>query len=364
MPYPEQATGFQVDSPKTWDKLHKRSFPLKPFGEHDVDIKVEACGICASDLHTITGGWGANGTTNFPICVGHEIVGTAVRVGSKVTKIKQGQRVGQGAQCFSCGQCKQCKNGNENYCPVIKLDTYGDKYPGTDVTSSGGYGNYTRAHGDWVFPIPDGLKSEQAGPMLCAGLTAFSPLVRNGCGPGKKVGVVGIGGIGHFGLLFAKALGAEVWAISRSHAKEADAKKMGVDGFIATADKDWEVPHKFSFDIIVNTSKSFDGFELSKFLDIMDVHGNFVCVGLPESAQFPLKSWDLMNNGVKISYSHIGNQEEAVQMMQLAADKKVEAWIETVDINEKNLTDVLHRMKDNDVRYRFCLVGHDKEFSE
>ena len=361
MPYPEQATGFQVDKAENWTHPKKASFPLKPFGDYDVDIKVEACGICASDIHTISGGWGPQA---FPICVGHEIVGTAVRVGSKVTTVKQGQRVGQGAQAYSCGECKQCKHGNENYCPVIKLDTYGSKYPGTDVTSSGGYANYTRANENWVFPIPDGLKSEQAGPMLCAGLTAFSPLVRNGAGPGKKVGIIGIGGIGHFGVIFAKALGAEVWAISRSHSKEADAKKMGADGFIATADPDWEKPHNFSFDLIVNTSSSFEGFDMAKFLTIMDVHANFVSVGLPEEATLPIKAWDLMGNGVKISYSHIGNRQEALQMLQLAADKKLEAWIETVEINEKNLGEALQKMHKGDVRYRFCLVGHEKEFAE
>lgn len=361
MPYPEQATGFQVDSAETWKTPTKRSFPLKPFGDYDVDIKVEACGICYSDIHTISGGWGAQ---NFPICVGHEIVGTAVRVGNRVTKIKQGERVGQGAQCFSCGECKQCKHGNENYCPVIKIDTYGDKYPGTDVTSSGGYANYTRAHENWVFPIPDGLKSEYAGPMLCAGLTSYSPLVRNGCGPGKKVGILGIGGIGHFGLIFAKALGAEVWAISRSRAKEADAKKLGADGFIATSEKDWEVPHKFSFDVVINTSSSYENFDLAKYLSMMDVHGKFISVGLPEEEGIVIKAQDLIPNGVSLSTSHIGNREEALQMLKLAADKKLEPWIENVEINQKNLEDALQRMAKNDVRYRFCLVGHEKEFPE
>lgn len=361
MPYPEQATGFQVDSADTWQTLHKRSYPLKPFGEYDVDIKVEACGICGSDLHTISGGWGPQ---NFPITVGHEIVGTAVRVGSKVTLIKEGQRVGQGAQAYSCGKCKQCKSGNENYCPVQSVDTYGDKWPGTDVTQSGGYANYTRCDENWVFPIPDAVKSEHAGPMLCAGLTAFSPLVRNGCGPGKKVGIVGLGGIGHFGVLFAKALGAETWVISRTRSKESDAKKIGADGLIATAEKDWEVPHKFTFDLIVNTSSSYDNFDLDKYLSLMDVHGDFVSVGLPEGKGIELKAQNLLPNGVKFSGSHIGNRAEAIQMLQLAADKNLQPWIETVEINKDNLEKTLQRMDKNDVKYRFCLVGHQKEFDE
>ena len=361
MPYPEEATGFRVHSADTWQTIHKDSFPLKTFGDYDVDIEVEACGICYSDIHTITGGWGPQ---NFPICVGHEIVGKAVRVGSKVTKVKQGQRVGQGAQCLSCLQCKQCKTGNENYCPVFQTDTYGSKYPDSEIISSGGYASHTRCHEQFVFPIPDGLKSEYAGPMLCAGLTAFSPLVRNHCGPGKKVGILGMGGIGHFGILFAKALGAEVWAISRSRAKEADAKKMGADGFIATSEKDWEVPHKFTFDIVINTSSSYDDFPLDKYLSIMDVHGDFVCVGLPEGKGVEMKAQNLQPNGVKFSSSHIGCREEALQMLQLARDKNLEPWIETVQINEKNLLEALKRMKKgSDVRYRLCLVGHQKEFA-
>lgn len=191
----------------------------------------------------------------------------------------------------------------------------------------------------WVFPIPDALETARAAPMLCAGLTAFSPLVRNGCGPGKKVGIVGMGGIGHFGIMFAKALGAETWAISRSHAKEADAKELGADGFIATQDKDWNVPHKFTFDLIINSANNSEGFDLARYLSLLDVHGRWISVGLPEGAGHEVKTNTFMSNGCLIGASHLGSRKEMIQMLQLAADKGLKSWVEEIPISEKGLTE-------------------------
>ncbi|KAL1965396.1 hypothetical protein VTN77DRAFT_5833 [Rasamsonia byssochlamydoides] len=359
MPYPEEAQGFMVDGPETWTTFHKRSFALKPFGDYDVDVKVEACGICGSDIHTISGGWGKK---DFPLCVGHEIVGTAIRVGPKVTLVKEGQRVGIGAQVYSCGECKQCKNDNETYCPVAMIDTYGSKWPDSGVISQGGYSSHVRAHEYWVFPIPDKLDSKIAAPLLCAGITAYSPLVRHGAGPGKKVGVVGMGGIGHLAIMFAKALGSETWAISRTRAKEADARKLGADGFIATSEDGWEKPHRFSFDLIVNCANSSKNFDLGKYLSMMDVHGRWVSVGLPEEEGQVIKAQNLIANGVLIGASHLGSRREMLEMLQLAADKGLATWVEEVEINEENLKEAVTRMKKGDVRYRFTLTGFDKAF--
>ncbi|KAK2743656.1 hypothetical protein FQN57_004765 [Myotisia sp. PD_48] len=359
MPFPDEAEGFQIDNAETHTEFHKRQFKLKPFEEHDIDIKVMACGVCGSDIHTITGGWGPK---LFPLCVGHEIVGTVVRTGAKVTSVKEGQRVGVGAQVYSCGDCKQCKNDNETYCPNIIIDTYGSKWPKTGVVSQGGYGSHVRVNEHWVFPIPEQLPTNAVAPMLCAGLTAYSPLVRNGCGPGKKVGIVGLGGIGHFGVMFAKALGAETWVISRTRAKEADAKKLGADGFIATAEEGWEVPHKFSFDIIVNCANSTKNFDINKYLSLMDVHGRWVSVGLPEEDGPVIKPQSLIANGVLMGASHLGSRKEMLSMLQLAADKGLKGWVEEVQIGEDNLRDVVNRMKKGDVHYRFTLTGYEKVF--
>lgn len=350
--------GFQITDPKKWTEFHKNELTPKPFGDYDVDIKIQACGVCASDLHTVSGGWGEQ---HFPLCVGHEIVGTALRVGPKVTLIKVGERVGVGAQSYSCLDCRQCKNDNETYCRH-QLDTYGAKWPETGIISQGGYSSHVRTHEHWVFPIPDALKTNQAAPMLCAGLTAYSPLVRNGAGPGKKVGIVGMGGIGHFGLMFAKALGAETWVISRSHSKEADAKKMGADGFLATADKDWNKEHLMTFDLIVNTASSNENFDLASYLELLDVHGRWVSVGLPEGEGSTIRNQDLLANGCLIGSSHLGSRKEVLAMLKLAAEKGIESWVEEIPISKENLAIALTRLHNNDVKYRFTLTDYDKEF--
>ncbi|KUJ10840.1 putative NADP-dependent alcohol dehydrogenase 6 [Mollisia scopiformis] len=358
MVYPETFEGFQVDSAETWTEFKKRELIPKPFGPYDVEVKILACGVCGSDVHTITGGWGPK---NFPLCVGHEIVGEAIRVGPSVTLIKQGQRVGVGAQIYSCLDCKQCKEDDETYCKH-QVDTYGGIWPGTDTVLPGGYSSHIRAHEHWVFPIPEKLETNLVAPMLCAGLTAFSPLVRNGCGPGKKVGIVGLGGIGHFGVLFAKALGAEAWAISRSHSKEKDALALGADGFIATEDKDWNEPHIMTFDLIVNTANSSDGFDLGKYLSLLGVHKKWVSVGLPEGEGQMVRSHDFMMNGCFIGASHLGSRKEMIRMLELAAEKQIEPMVETIQISEAGCKEAVTRMKKNDVRYRFTLTGFDKAF--
>ncbi|CZS90116.1 probable cinnamyl alcohol dehydrogenase [Rhynchosporium agropyri] len=358
MVYPDTFQGFQIEDPKNWTDFKLNEMTPKPFGDFDVDIKIQACGVCASDLHTISGGWGDQ---HFPLCVGHEIVGTALRVGPKVTLIKPGQRVGVGAQSYSCLDCRQCKNDNETYCRH-QLDTYGAKWPETGVISQGGYSSHVRTHEHWVFPIPDGLPTNKAAPMLCAGLTAYSPLVRNGAGPGKKVGIVGMGGIGHFGLLFSKALGAETYAISRTHSKEADAKKMGVDGFLATVDKDWNKEHIMTFDLIVCTASSMEGMDLSEYLGLLDVHGRFISVGLPEDGGVGVKTKDIFGNGALIGASHLGSRKEVLAMLQLAVDKNVESWVEEIKISKEGLKSALTRVHGNDVKYRFTMTGYDEAF--
>jgi alcohol dehydrogenase (NADP+) len=201
--------------------------------------------------------------------------------------------------------------------------------------------------------------------MLCAGLTAYSPLVRNGCGPGKKVGIVGLGGIGHFGLLFAKALGATVYVISRTHAKEADALAMGADGFIATSDPDWNEAHVMTFDLIINTANSFEGWDINKYLSLLDVHAKWVSVGLPEGEDgIKVRNQTFLGNGCFFGSSHLGSRREALEMLQLAADKGIKPWVEEVKIGEESLKKTLVRLEGNDVRYRFCLVGYDEVFGK
>lgn len=215
-------------------------------------------------------------------CVGHEIVGKAVKVGENVKHIKVGDRVGVGAQARSCLQpdCVECQSNREPYCPRESINTYGSVYPRGEGKSFGGYADYNRTHGHWVVPIPEGLSSEDAAPMLCGGITVFSPLKNNGCGPGKTVAILGVGGLGHFGVLFAKALGADkVIGISRKAAKRDEVLALGADQYIATDDDaDWEKENKKSVDLIVNTISSAK-MPLTGYLKLLKTGGQFIQVG-------------------------------------------------------------------------------------
>lgn len=198
--------------------------------------------------------------------------------------------------------------------------------------------------------------------MLCAGLTAYSPLVRFGAGKGKKVGIVGIGGIGHFGIMFAKALGAETWAISRSRAKEAEARSLGADGYIATAEEGWEKDHRWTFDLIINCANSSSGFDLGKYLSLLDVHGRWISVGMPEEEGQLIKAQNLVSNGVLIGATHLGSRRETLDMLKLAAENNLQGVVEELKLGQAGLQEAITRMKKGDVRYRFTITGYDEVF--
>ncbi|KAK9473727.1 chaperonin 10-like protein [Dipodascopsis tothii] len=357
MVYPETFEGFAVHDSKNWQKLEKIEYKPKPFGEYDIDIKIEACGVCGSDVHTVSGGWG---DAPLPLVVGHEIVGKAIKVGDKVSTVKVGDRVGVGAQICSCMECTFCKNNNENYCPQW-IDTYGAKYP-DGTLAHGGYASHIRAHEYYTFKIPEAIETSLAAPMLCAGITSYSPLVRNGAGPGKKVGIVGIGGIGHFGVMFSKALGAHTVAISRTDAKKEDAFKLGADEFIRTCDEDWAKPHKMTFDLIVNCANSDTNFDVNAYLSLLTVGGRFINVGLPEGEGYRVKPMTLLTNAALIGSSHIGSRKEILEMLDLAATQGIKSWVETIPISAEGCSQGLTKCHDNKVKYRVTLVDYEKAF--
>ncbi|KAI9716653.1 MAG: hypothetical protein M1812_005191 [Candelaria pacifica] len=357
MVYPDSFEGFMITSQENWSDFSKKEIKPKPFGDYDIDIRIQACGVCGSDVHTITGGWGE---ANLPLCVGHEIVGEAIKVGPKVESVKKGDRVGVGAQIWACLECKVCKSGNENYCPH-QVDTYNAPYPDGTI-SQGGYSSHVRAHEYFTFKIPDNIATELAAPMLCAGLTSYSPLVRAGAGPGKKIAVLGIGGLGHYGLLWSNALGAETYAISHSPHKKEDALKLGAKEFICTQDKDWAKPWAFTFDFILNTADMTHEFNLSEYMGTLAVNGTFHNVGLPDQPLPAMMAQDFAPNGSKIGGSHIGCRPEALAMLKLASEKNIKSWVETIDISEKGCKEAVERVKKNDVHYRFTLVNYDKAF--
>ncbi|KAI9848330.1 MAG: hypothetical protein M1837_000594 [Sclerophora amabilis] len=345
--------GLEPDSAN--GQMKWQQFEPKTWSENDVDIKVTHCGVCGSDIHTLRSGWSP---TLYPCCVGHEIVGTAVKVGNTVENgIKLGDRVGVGAQSNSClkPDCEECSNGIENHCQNSMTGTYNGTYA-DGSKSYGGYSDYCRVPSHFVFNIPEALSSEDAAPMLCGGITVYSPLKHNGAGPGKKVGIVGIGGLGHFGLLFSKALGADkVVAISRNTVKKADALKIGADDFIATdEDKDWASKNANSLDLIISTVSS-PSLPLEQYLQLLRVKGQFIQVGVPEDRIPGFLAFSLIGKGLKIGGSAIGSPADIKEMLDLAATKNVHTWVEKRPLKDANQAIV--DMDANKARYRYVLVN-------
>ncbi|KAM0812512.1 hypothetical protein AB5N19_12503 [Seiridium cardinale] len=340
-------------------KMEWGDFEPKKWTEDDVDIEISHCGICGSDVHVLKSGWSQ---TPYPCVVGHEIVGKAIRVGNNVKHIRVGDRVGVGAQARSClsSDCAECSNGKEMFCPTEHIQTYGSIYPNNEGKSYGGYANYNRTNGHFVFVIPDELDSVDAASMLCAGITVFSPLYQNGCGPGKSIGVIGLGGLGHFAVLFAKALNADkIIAISRKADKREDALKLGADKYIATddGDQDWVIKNRRSLDLIICTVSS-DKMPLQEYLTLLKPQGTFVQVGVPDGGSLPnISAFVLVTNGIKIGGSLIGAPGEIRQMLNLAVEKKIKPWVQTRPLKDAN--NAVVDMDAGKARYRYVLVNEN-----
>jgi len=337
--------------------LKFQEYEPKKFDETDVDIEIMYCGMCGSDLHTISGGWGK---PKYPQVVGHEIVGKAVRVGSEVKHVKVGDIVGVGAQSDSCRECVQCKQNREVYCDLGQTGTYNGIYQrgeGKGDKSYGGYGNYARHPGHFVFKIPDELDPALAAPMLCAGATVFSPLKQYGAGTtAKDVGIIGIGGLGHFGLLFAKALGANVTAISHSESKKDAAMKMGASRFIAThsgGDKDFE-PYRRSLDLIICTTNDAN-MPLSGYISLLRPTGTLILVGVPEKPLPEIGASTLIFSNVHIGGSCIGSPEVIREMFDVAVKEKVTPWVEKRKLEDVNAT--IQDMRASKQKFRYVLVN-------
>ncbi|EMC96854.1 hypothetical protein BAUCODRAFT_70235 [Baudoinia panamericana UAMH 10762] len=359
MPYPETAEGFMVQSQKDWKNFKKQEFKLKPFEDRDIDIAIECCGVCGSDVHTINGGWG---DAPMPLCVGHEVIGKAVKVGKDVKTVKVGDRVGVGAQIQADLTCANCKADQENYCPNA-VDTYGAPYKDGTI-AQGGYASHIRAHEYFTFKIPDAIESSIAAPMMCAGLTVYSPLVRLGAGPGKKVAIVGLGGLGHFAVMFAVALGAEVYVLSHSPNKKDDALKMGAKHFVTTNEEGWEKPYAFTFDFILNTADAMHHFDMKKYFSTLKVMGRFHTVGLGDEPIPTLMAQDFAPNGCYLGASHIGNRPEMLAMLDLASKQNIKSWIEEIPISEEGCAKAVTGVSENKVRYRYVLTNYDAQFGD
>lgn len=360
MSYPEKFQGIGVVDPENWKAVKKVVYDPKTFYDHDVDVEIEACGVCGSDVHCAAGHWG-----KIPagLVVGHEIIGRVVKLGSKCDSgLKIGDRVGIGAQVYSCLACERCKEKNEPYCQKF-VTTYSQPYEDGYV-SQGGYASHVRCHEHFVINIPENIPNHLAAPLMCGGITVFSPLHRNGCGPGKRVGIVGIGGIGHMGILFAKAMGAEVYAFSRYSSKKEDAMKLGASHFIATEEeKDWYKTYYNTLDLLVVCSSSLTKVDFDKVVKVMKVRSSVVSIAVPDASEvLSLKAFGLI--GVSLSNSILGSPEEIKILLNLVAEKDLKIWVETLQVGESGVHEAFERMEKGDVKFRFTLIGYDKEFKK
>ncbi|KAJ4372071.1 hypothetical protein N0V83_003844 [Neocucurbitaria cava] len=324
------------------------SYEPKSFAETDVEMEITHCGVCGSDIHTLRSGWGPS---DYPLVVGHEIIGKVTRVGKDVKDLKLGDRVGVGAQSGCCESCGPCKIKQESNCKA-NTGTYNSKYPNGDK-SFGGYAKSWRGPAAFAIPIPEDLPSEVAAPLMCGGVTVYNPLVSYGAGPGKRVGVVGVGGLGHFGILFAKALKCDkVVAISRSSSKKADALELGADDFIATGeDPEWMTKNASSLDLIISTISG--SFPLDQYLNLLDVNGTFVQLGAPEDALPSFSPFSLILRNLKIAGSLIGSRQQIRDMLELAKKTDLKAWVQVRPMDEAN--QVLIDFEKGLPRYRYVL---------
>ncbi|ODV84448.1 hypothetical protein CANARDRAFT_28996 [[Candida] arabinofermentans NRRL YB-2248] len=361
--YPNEFAGFAVHDTKEWSKPKYTTYKPMEMTPYSVDIEIECCGLCGSDILTAQGSWGGIQT---PQVVGHEIVGKVVKIGSAVTLHKLGDRVGLGAQASCCLDCKRCKENNEQYC-AHSVTTYDCEYPDGYV-SQGGYASHVRAHEHLIFPIPDEIKSEEAASLCCAGLTVYSPLVRyipknlpNGQVP--RVAILGLGGLGHLAVQISKALGAETFVFSRTDAKKEQSFKLGASSFIATETEGWEKDLFDSFDVILNCAIGLSGLNIDAFLSILKVEGRFVSVGLPNvEEKYNVSPFTFFSNGASLCSSALGSRKEALDLFELCVKHNIRPWIEEIPISEAGCEEGLTRAWAGDVRYRFVFTEFHKAF--
>lgn len=314
---------------------------------HDVQIEIKYCGVCHSDLHTARNEWG---NTIYPCVPGHEIVGVVSAVGSHVKKFKVGDLTGVGCLVDSCRECVNCKEGLEQFCSNGMVGTYNGMEKDGSGHTFGGYSKSITVHEDFVLRISDKLPLDAVAPLLCAGITTYSPLRYWKIGKGHKVAVLGLGGLGHMGVKLAASMGAEVTMLSHTPSKEADAKRLGAHHFVLTSDEAAIKKVTGSFDFILDTVSA--DHDYSFYLNLLAVNGVMVCVGAPPSpAQVP--AFNLIFGRKSIAGSLIGGIPETQEMLDYCAEHNIVSDIEVIAIRDIN--EAYERMLKGDVRYRFVI---------
>jgi len=330
------------------------SAPLVPFeferrelGSRDVALNVSYAGICHSDIHQAREEWGPS---LFPMVPGHEIVGIVTEIGAAVDKFKVGDRIGIGVFIDSCRTCAPCKAGLQQYCEAGMTGTYNGYERDGKTVAFGGYSDRFVIDQDYAVTVPDNLPLEGVAPLFCAGITLYSPIKHWKVGPGTKVAVMGLGGLGHIGVKFAKALGAHVTVLSHSPAKESDALAMGADAFVATNNGDVFKKHARTFDLILNTISA--EIDINKYLSLLALDGTLVVIGLP-GKPYAVEVGTLLGARRSMSGSMIGGMTELQEMIDFCGKHNIVSDVEVIKADYVNTA--YERTVASDVKYRFVI---------
>jgi len=338
-------SAYAAQSPKT---------PLAPFNiqrrdvrPNDVQIEILFCGVCHSDIHMARNEWGQ---TIYPVVPGHEIVGRVTAVGTKVTRFRKGDLAGVGVMVDSCRECVNCRRGLEQYCKVGMVGTYSAKDRRTGEITQGGYSKGIVTHEDFVFRLSDKLPLAGVAPLLCAGITTYSPLRHWNVGNGTKLGVIGLGGLGHMALKFGASFGAEVTLLSTSPDKQADARRLGAHKFALTRDPQQVKALSGYFDFILDTASAPHDYNM--YLEMLNLDGVMTCVGIPP-APAVIQIFTLMGGRRSLASSGIGGVPETQEMLDYCGEHNISSDIELIDI--ASINEAFERMLKGDVRYRFVI---------
>ena len=340
-----KTTGYAAHSSDT--DLVPYHFERRALRNNDVAIEILYCGVCHSDLHTVNGDWGPQ---PYPLVPGHEIVGRVLEVGPEVTKYQPGETVAVGCMVDSCQDCDQCHSGEEQYCRNGMTPTYGSPDRISGETTQGGYSRHIVVREQFVLNVSDKLDLAKAAPILCAGITTYSPLRTWNVGPGSRVGVIGLGGLGHMAVKLAVAMGAEVTVISRSTSKQDEAKQIGATGILASSDEDAMQQAANGFDLIIDTAPVKH--DLTPYLPLLDIDGTLVIVGQIGPLEEPVTA-PLVMGRRRVAGSLIGGIAQTQEVLDFCAEHNIHPECEMIRMDEINAA--FQRLAQGDIAHRFVI---------
>ena len=327
--------------------LEQMTIERRALQPDDVHIKITYCGVCHSDIHTVQNDWG---NSKYPVVPGHEIIGRVAAVGANVTNFKEGDLVGVGCMVDSCRECSACKDNLEQFCEKGMVGTYNGPNKHLGGHTFGGYSQEILVDQYYVLSIPENLDEKAVAPLLCAGITTYSPLAHWGIKEGHKVGVIGLGGLGHMGIKIAAAMGAKVVMITTSPNKASDARRLGADEVLISKNEDDMKKHKASFDFLLNTVPV--GHDINPYLELLKRDSTMVMVGAIEPLE-KMHGGNLIMGRKRVAGSLIGGIKETQEMLDFCGQHNIVSDVEMIDIKEIN--NAYQRVQDSDVKYRFVI---------